>query len=98
MVVVRYALEATFEQKLVTDARRAWGLRSLKLALRADAGWPDRLWLIPGRPFWTELKRGGDVPNELQNYRLKELRELGYDVAWFDNYDAAWAALTKRMK
>jgi hypothetical protein len=98
VVIVRRELEAAFEQKLVREARMTWGLRSLKLTLRYDAGWPDRVWLIPARPFWTELKRGGEEPSLLQYQRLDYLQAIGYDVAWFDNFEAAWAALQTRMK
>ena len=98
-VVVRRAREAPFERNLVEDASQYLGLRSLKLALRYDAGWPDRLWLLPaGRTFWTELKAPGKPLAELQHYRMKFLRDLGHDVAWFDNYDAACAALKERVR
>src|ERR1700679_3062052 len=100
MTVVRRTKEAPFERRLVEDASHYLGLRSLKLALRYDAGWPDRLWLLPGgRTFWMELKAPGErvEPGSLQAYRADFLRGLGHDGAWFDDYDAAWKGLKERV-
>lgn len=93
--------ELKTERKLVASATRELGLRSLKLELRHDAGWQDRLWILDrGRTFWMELKAPGErvEPGSLQAYRADFLRGLGHDVAWFDDYDAAWAALKERVK
>ncbi len=93
-MIIRRAKEAPFEAKLVADA----GIRSLKLTLRHDAGWPDRLWLLPGgRPAFTELKAPGAEPTELQQFRIARLEELGYDVAWFDDYRAAMKWLRGKL-
>src|SRR5580765_6934164 len=94
MVIIRRATEAPFEHKLVRDAARDLGLRSLKLTLRHDAGWPDRLWLIPGgRPLFMELKAPGKEPSPLQRARLETLEALGYDACWFNDYDSAMEIL-----
>ncbi len=93
-MIIRRAKEAPFEAKLVADA----GIRSLKLTLRHDAGWPDRLWLIPGgRPAFTELKAPGAKPTALQWHRIVTLVELGYDVEWFDDYRAAMTWLGGKL-
>jgi hypothetical protein len=97
-VALRYDLETSVETRVVRDAKQCLGLRSLKLSLRYDAGWPDRVFLLErGRVFWVEFKRPGDPPRPLQEKRHAELRELGHDVAWFDDYDAAMAALKGRL-
>lgn len=93
-MIINRAREAPFEKRLVAKV----GLRSLKLTLRHDAGWPDRLWLIPGgRPAFTELKAPGKTPTPLQLERIIELRRLGYSADWFDDYDAAIAWLYGRV-
>ncbi len=82
--------ETPLETKLVKAAARELGLRSLKLTLRYDAGWPDREWLIPGgRPLFMELKAPGERPRPLQMERIATLHRLGYRAVWTDDYDEA---------
>lgn len=88
MIVVRRALEAQIERRVARDAL-GLGVRSLKLTMRYDAGWPDRVFLLPRRPLWAEFKRPGDGPTPLQRERLEFLDALGYDTAVFDDYDEA---------
>lgn len=97
--VVSYARESPIETRLVDEAKHL-GVRSLKLTLRYDAGWPDRLWLLDrGRTFWMELKKPGAVvaPDSLQAHRIAYLRSLGHDAGWYNDYDAAFAALRGRV-
>lgn len=96
---VSYVRESSIEQPLV-DAAAEIGVRSLKLKLQYDAGWTDRLWILNrGRTFWTELKKPGVVvePDSLQAHRIAYLRSLGHDAEWYNDYDAAWAALKERV-
>ena len=98
MVVIRTAREAPVEA-VFAEGCAALGLRSLKLALRRDAGWPDRLVVLPrGRTLWAEFKRpGSEGPRPLQEHRMALLTGLGHDVAWFDDAAAALAALRRRL-
>lgn len=99
MTTLRRALENPIEDRVVRDASRLLGLRSLKLELRRDAGWPDRVVLLSGgRTFWVELKAPGYKPGKLQEHRHAFLRDLGHDVAWFDDAGVAMAALRERMR
>jgi hypothetical protein len=94
MTTLRRPLENALERRVVDDAARDLGLRSLKLNLRYDAGWPDRLWLLDGGcPLLSEFKRSGESPSPLQAERLRFLRELGYNTAVFDDYDIAMEIL-----
>lgn len=94
----RALLEKDIEKKVTNDARKLGITYAIKLELRTDAGWPDRLFLIPGgRPLFIEFKRQGEVPRPLQSYRLRELRDLGYDAVWADNYHDAMAHITRAM-
>lgn len=97
---IGYGLERTVERAIVEDARTKLGVRSIKLALRQNSGWPDRIWLLDrGRTWWTEFKAPGAEPvrDGLQMERLKQLTALGHDVAWYNDYDVAWAALKERV-
>jgi len=74
-------------------------LEHIKLNLRGNRGWPDRLIFIPGgRPFLVELKRLGEEPTGLQKHRHRTLRRLGYDVEVHDDSDEALAAVVHRVR
>jgi hypothetical protein len=91
--VVRRALEAPIEGRFVAGCADV-GVVTLKLTLRYDSGWPDRLVLIPrGRPLFVELKRPGDLPRALQEQRHTMLRALGYDVEVHDTSEGAVGAV-----
>jgi hypothetical protein len=96
---IRHQLETTIETKVAEDAKHKLGVLSFKLGLRYDAGWPDRVFLIPGgRPFFVEFKRSGDDARPLQEFRHELLRKLRYDVELHDDYDAAMNAIKKRLR
>lgn len=69
------------ENWVVNEAKKK-GLRSIKLALHHDSGWPDRLFLIPGgKPLFVEFKKPGvDNADPLQERRHEILKTLGYHV------------------
>lgn len=97
--VARNELETTVENAVATDAKNDLGVLSWKLTLRYDAGWPDRLFLIPGgKPFLIEFKVPGEEPNELQAHRIAVLKALGYDVEAHDDYTEAMAAINRRLR
>ena len=79
-------LERTIER---ATCRRAWlefGVRSLKLNVTGQTGWPDRMFLIPhGRPLFVEFKRPGGVVSARQRHILNILRSLGYKVGVCDS-------------
>jgi hypothetical protein len=65
----------------------------------SETGWPDRLFFIPGgRPFLLEFKERGYEPTAKQSYIHDMLEELGYDVAWTDDEEAALAAIQARVQ
>lgn len=97
--VARNELETTVETAVATDAKNELGVLSWKLTLRYDAGWPDRLFLIPGGiPFLIEFKAPGEKPEGLQTHRIAVLRALGYDVEVHDDYTEAMAAINRRLR
>lgn len=61
-------------------------------------GWPDRLICLPVYPLWIEFKRKGEALRKLQRYRIKLLKELGYDVQVYDNAEEAIAAIKYAIK
>lgn len=86
--------ESSIEKAVVKWAKRE-GIPVFKLKLDANAGWPDRMFLLPGpRPCFIEFKRADEEPTKLQYHRINTLRELGYDAIWTRNETAAirWLA------
>lgn len=96
--VIRRQKENPIEKRVVKDGMYLLGLRSIKLKLQYDAGWPDRLWLIPGgRPLWMEFKVPGEPRTALQAQRHADLVKWGYDVVTVDDYDDAMRILRERL-
>lgn len=51
-----------------------------------QVGWPDFCFLIPGgRPWFVEFKAPGKKPTKRQEYRIRLLRDFGYDVSVCDD-------------
>lgn len=97
-VVLRHQLENPIRDKVCDAVRKLYGIRSIQMNLKFDAGWPDRWFLIAGgKPFLIEFKAPGKPLAELQKYRVEELRTLGYDVEVHDDYDTAMAAIKLRF-
>lgn len=68
--------EKTIEAYLVSEVRRRGGL-CLKYSNPAEAGYPDRLVILPREVCFIELKRKGEKPRPLQVSRMNLLRALG---------------------
>ena len=97
-LIFRRTPETSLRDKVCHDALWQLGVRSLQLNLHFDAGWPDRIFLIPGgRPLFMEFKRPGEFPRPLQYQRLETLVQLGYlesvDHGWTDSYDTAMSRI-----
>lgn len=54
------------------------GYYVVKLILTSKNGIPDLLILKNGVASFVEVKRPGEKPRPLQEYRMNELRELGF--------------------
>jgi Asp-tRNA(Asn)/Glu-tRNA(Gln) amidotransferase A subunit family amidase len=98
-VAIRYELETAVERRVARDAKAMYGVSSVKMELRHDAGYPDRMFLLPGKPFWVEFKRSGDVElRPLQEHKIGILKDLGYDVEVHSDYNEAMAAIVGRLR
>lgn len=53
---------------------------------------------LPIHPLWLEFKRKGERLRKLQVYRVKKLKELGYDVQVYDNAEEAIKAIKAALK
>lgn len=79
-------LESRIERNAVRLIYEKLGIKGSKLRTPGDAGYPDRIFWIPGgRPLLVEFKRPREEPDPLQEIRHDELRDLGYNVVVCDN-------------
>lgn len=82
-------LEARFRAQVAQAGGKAY-----KLISPGNAGVPDRLVILPGgKVGFVELKRKGEKPRKLQEYRMRELRSLGCCTAVVDDMESAAQAI-----
>lgn len=78
-------LERDVEQRLV---RLVEGLGGLCIKAGQD-GWPDRIVMLPGGVLvWVELKRSTGKLSDLQQYRRRQLEQVGQKVQYLWSTDA----------
>lgn len=80
-------LEKQIEAK-VCDYAKAKGMMVYKFTSPARAAVPDRLFILNGRVFFIEFKRGGQKPTEAQEREHHRLRQQAINVFVVDNVDA----------
>lgn len=69
------AIQADIIKRMEAD-----GYFVVKLVLTNKKGIPDLLCLKNGKALFIEVKREGCKPRPLQEYRIEELRKLGFEV------------------
>lgn len=64
------------------------GGKALKFISPGTSGVPDRIVLLPqGKIIFVELKAPGKKPRPMQEYRIKELKALGFRVEIIDSIE-----------
>lgn len=82
--------EKVIEHKL-SEAIKATGGYSIKLASPYVTGLPDRLCLLPpGRAIFVELKSAGQKPRKTQLLMHDKLRLLGFRVEVIDTLQGVY--------
>ena len=80
-------LESKIESQCCDYALKNY-VRSIKLNVQGQTGWPDRLFLFPNKNAVSiEFKRPGFKPRPKQNFIHTILRNLGFEVYVIDNLD-----------
>lgn len=75
--------EKTLEAYLCQKVKSLGG-KCLKMT--GEKGIPDRLVILPGgKCIFVELKREGEKPRPIQDYRIQQLKFLGCDVLVIDS-------------
>ena len=77
-------LESRIEQK-TTEYAKSLGMAALKLNVKGQAGWPDRLYLWNGHVWFVEFKAPSQKPRPLQLEVHKRMQKLGAVVKVVDN-------------
>lgn len=72
-------LESVIQSKIIKRYENA-GYIVVKIGLCNKGGFPDLMLLKNGKATFVEVKRPGRKPRPLQEYRLKELRDAGFDA------------------
>lgn len=92
-------LETDIEQRACARALKELGVRSLKLNVVGQTGWPDRMFFVPGgRPLFIEFKRPGEEPGPKQQHIHALLRHIKYEVQVHDTVDGAFQAVLEAIK
>lgn len=90
-------LESEIEKGVCDWADRR-GISYIKLDPYTNKGWPDRIFFLwGGRPLLMELKRPGEKPRKLQQYVLRKLERMGYDVCVAETTEEGVAYLRDRI-
>lgn len=97
--------EKTKTEAQVRDPVIRWAQRKkilhmrLHMGFNVSTGWPDDAFFFPGgKVYFIEFKRPGGKVSKLQAYRIKKLRDLGFDVDVHDDTYAACSALAQRLR
>ena len=72
-------LESEIQRSLIRKYERD-GYMVVKLILTNKPGIPDLMLLKDGKAKFVEVKRPKEKPRPLQEYRIRELEALGFDV------------------
>lgn len=72
-------LESAIQRRII-KRYEAEGYIVVKIQLCNRAGFPDLMLLKDGIASFVEVKRKGQKPRPLQQYRIKELTDMGFDV------------------
>lgn len=79
--------ESKIEKRLKKEIELIGG-KALKFVSPGMSGVPDRIILLPhGRIVFIELKAPGKKPRPIQIKRIKEIKELGFDVRVIDSIE-----------
>lgn len=79
--------ETEIEKYLTEQVRRQGGV-ALKFVSPGCTGVPDRIVVLPGGQVgFLELKRPGERPRKDQEYRIRQLKNLGCTAGWADTRD-----------
>jgi len=80
-------MESKVQNKIKTYMESK-GYHVIKVIQLSLNGYPDLMCLKDGQTIWIEVKDKGEKPRPLQEYRIKELNELGFKAFFADSIDS----------
>lgn len=90
--------ESQIERVVAMRALNELGVFSIKLLVTQEAGYPDRIFLIPnGHPLFIEFKRPGEKPTKRQQLIHERLRHANYKVQVHTNIEEAFRAISAEV-
>jgi hypothetical protein len=78
-------MQETDIEKTLVRAVDEIGGKAFKFTSPGNAGVPDRVVLLNGKAYFIELKAPGQKLRPLQEYRRRQLEELGFEVYVIDS-------------
>jgi len=72
-------MASKFQTKTIKRLK-AKGWKVLKIIRLNESGYPDLLALRNGEAIWIECKEANDTLKPLQSFRIKELKENGFNA------------------
>lgn len=80
--------ESHIERRAAARVLEELGVFSVKLSRTQEAGYPDRLFILPGgRAVWCEVKKPGGKRTARQVLIHERLRHFGHEVHTLDTAD-----------
>ena len=86
---------SNFQTKTINKLK-AKGWKVIKLIRLSESGYPDLLALKNGVTIFVECKEAKDTLKPLQDYRIEELKKLGFDA--FVEQDGKESELDKYLQ
>jgi VRR-NUC domain len=87
-------LEADIESWVSEQAWTRFGVPSIKLNVKGETGWPDRVFLLQeGRSLWIEFKRPGGTLSAKQKLKIEILEYRGHNVQVHEDRYTALVAI-----
>lgn len=91
--------ESSIERAACRRIAAELGVENLKLNVKGNTGWPDRIFFLPGgRPLLVEFKRPGERSRPKQMYIISQLIANGYDAEVCSDAGVAVELVRERMK
>jgi Holliday junction resolvase len=87
-------LEAKLQTKIIKDLEKR-GYFTVKTIKLSKNGLPDIFAFKDGKTTMIEVKAPNKKPSELQNFRIKEVKDYGVISFWVDSFDEYTKIISK---
>ena len=75
-------MKESYIENTCVNYARLFGVKSIKLSIQSNVGYPDRLFIVDGgKPMFVEFKSPGGKLSKKQEVIIDDLRQKGYNVS-----------------